>query len=89
MALSVKVMNDTAGPNRLVPTLLVFSVLTRIPVTPIDFPVQNERMKAMNLARKKVASVMAKEGLSNALKMNVPVAESGNFLVGSEVLLYQ
>lgn len=49
--LSIKAMNDTAGQNGLLRTILVFGVLSRIPIMPGDLPDQVYRMKLMNAAR--------------------------------------
>lgn len=40
----VKALNDTAEPELLVPTLLVFGVMPRIPLTPTDLPSQVEHL---------------------------------------------
>ena len=52
LSLSVMAMNDTAGYHGLVPTLLVFGVMPRIPITPVDLPNQMVGMRAMARARK-------------------------------------
>ena len=82
-------MDDTAGYHGLVPTLLVFGAMPRIPIIPMDLPAQMNRMKAMESARKETASVMAKERISKAVRMNVPSAEDNDIVFGSCVLLYR
>ncbi|CDF36767.1 unnamed protein product [Chondrus crispus] len=89
LSLSLKAMNDTAGYHGLVPTLLVFGAMPRIPIVPMDLPAQMNRMKAMESARKEMASVMAKERLSRAVRMNVPSAADKDIVIGSRVLLYR
>jgi hypothetical protein len=49
--LSVKASNDTANVNGLVPSLLVFGVLPRFPMTPTDLPDQGLRMAALQVKR--------------------------------------
>lgn len=61
LALLVKALNDTAGPNILVPTLLCFGVKPVISTTPMHLPSQLDRMKAMNDARTQMDVVKAQE----------------------------
>ena len=89
LSLSLKAMNDTAGYHGLVPTLLVFGAMPRIPIIPMDLPAQMNRMKAMESARKEMASVMGKERISKAVRMNVPSAADTDIVIGSRVLLYR
>lgn len=51
LALAVKACNNTAGPSEMVPTLLVFGFVPRIPVHPDDLPNQRQRMSALHTAR--------------------------------------
>jgi hypothetical protein len=43
LALSVKAVNDCVGPEGLVPSLLVFGVMPRLPDFPLQVPSQIER----------------------------------------------
>lgn len=43
--LAVKAIYDTAGSSRLVPTLLIFGAIARMPLHPGEFPAQREWMK--------------------------------------------
>lgn len=52
LQLAVKATNDTAGPSELVPTLLVFGILPRIPLLPKELPQNVNRIKSMYDARK-------------------------------------
>ncbi|POS82721.1 hypothetical protein EPUL_004120, partial [Erysiphe pulchra] len=69
LQMAVKAVNDTAGPDGLVPTLLVFSAYPRMiesdPLTPSIF----ERAAAIKSAMKEVRKIRAKEQVRNALKM--------------------
>ena len=38
LQIAVKAVNDTAGPKGLVPTLLVFGIVPRTLVSPLDLP---------------------------------------------------
>lgn len=84
--LDIKAMNDSAGPQRLVPILSIFEVMPRIPVVPSELPEQISRMAAMHSARKEMAAVIAKEVLSTAIRANVPAETMRNIKVGSDVL---
>lgn len=43
---AVKAMMETAGPNGISPMLLVFLIIPRIKITPVDLPKQRKSMKA-------------------------------------------
>lgn len=47
LRLAVNACNDTAGPSGLVPTILVFGVMLRLPVHPRELSEQNERMETL------------------------------------------
>ena len=89
LSLSLKEMNDTDGYHGLGPTLLVFGAIPRIPVIPMDLPAQMDCMKAMESARKEMASFMAMELISKAVRMNVPSVADNDIVIGSRVLLYK
>ena len=91
LVLSTKALNDTAGPNGLVPTLLVFGVLPRIPFAPAELPTQVQRMKAMVAARSEMSTLVARSKLKLALKSNALGAASTfqDIMIGSEVLVYR
>lgn len=89
LALAVKAMNDTAGSHGLVPTLLVFGVVPRIPIVPTELPDQVARMKAMHAARKEMATITAKSRIDTARRMNVPAASGSDLAIGMEVLVYR
>ena len=89
LSLSIRAMNDTSGPNGLVPTLLVFGVLPRIPIIPSSLPNQSTRLQIMMKARKEMSPVIAKSALSRAMRMNVPSAANKVFRTGDEVLVFR
>ena len=51
LRLSVKSMNDTMGPNGLVPSFLVFGTLPRFPFLNTNLPNQREILKALQVGR--------------------------------------
>ena len=89
LSLSVNVINATAGKNGLSPCLLVFGVLPRLLTHSADYPEQRNRMKAIQIARKEMEKVIAKQILATALRSNVPKAADNETRIGSDVLLYK
>lgn len=89
LALSVWGMNQTAGPNGLVPTLLVFGVLPRMPVAPVSLPAQRDRVMAMHAARNEMAKHVAKSRLERAARSRVPAAADAVIRAGTSVLVYR
>lgn len=87
--LAIKAINDRAGPQGLVPTLLIFGVMPRISVVPSELPDQISRMAAMHSARKEMTAFIAKDRLSTAIRANVPAAAMKNIKVGSDILVYR
>ena len=87
LQLAVKAVNDTAGPNGLVPTLLVFGILPRALAVPIDLPQQRERMEALRSACDEMAKVISQRRHTTALKSNTPAATSCDVSIGTEVLV--
>lgn len=74
LQLAAKASNDTAGPSGLVPTLLVFDVLPRIPLVPRHLPGHTSRMKALNEACKEMTRISHMARLKTAPRSNVPAA---------------
>lgn len=89
LRLATKAVNDTAGPTGLVPTLLVFRILPRLPIFPKDLPVQRDRMKAMQLARTEMTQIIAKARVHAALSKNVPSAADTDIKIRDNVLVYR
>lgn len=62
-------MNQTAGPRGLMaPTLLVFSIHTRMLVTPVDLPNQHIRCKPLAEARAGMRKKAARDRLDGTLR---------------------
>lgn len=89
LALYIRAMNDTSGRNGLVPPLLVFGVLLRIPILPPKLPDQVNRLQVMMNARKEMNAIVVKSALSRAMKMKVPFASKKTFKIGDEVLVFR
>lgn len=89
LRLAIKAVNDTAGPAGLVPTLLVFGVMPRLPIHPKDLPEQRDRMQAMQSARTEMTKIVAKTRVHVALSKNVPAAADAAIRILDKVLVYR
>eukprot|EP00171_Calliarthron_tuberculosum_P003183 IDg3183t1 len=89
LSLSVHAMNNTAGPDGLAPTLLVFEVVPPLPLRFSDLPDQRDRMKILHKARAEMTKVIATSRIRTALNRNVPAAADREVKIGSEVLFYR
>lgn len=72
LRLSVKALNDTMGPEGLVPSLLVFGVLPRFPSVNTELPDQIARMEALGKARAEAATITAQLRVRKAMLSKVP-----------------
>lgn len=73
----------------MVPTLLVFGVLLRLPVFPKDLPEQRDRMRAMQTARVEMSQIMSKTRVNVALSRNVPAAADADIRILDEGLIFR
>jgi hypothetical protein len=89
--MAVKAVNDTAGPDGLVPTLLVFSTFPRISIKDITTTTVVERGKAIRKAMKEVAELHAKRHVTEALRTrNGPnISDVLDLAIGEKVLVYR
>jgi len=65
--MAVKAVNDTAGPNRLVPTLLVYGAYLRISNLDPPAPSIMEWVAAIWKAMTEIVKLQAKQATNNAL----------------------
>eukprot|EP00168_Porphyra_purpurea_P020863 TRINITY_DN895_c0_g1_i6.p1 TRINITY_DN895_c0_g1~~TRINITY_DN895_c0_g1_i6.p1 ORF type:complete len:1091 (+),score=259.84 TRINITY_DN895_c0_g1_i6:1132-4404(+) len=89
LSMATAAMNQTAGPRGLVPTLLVFGVIPRMPVTPLPLPAQRDRLEAMVTARKEMATRVASLRVRTALAARVPAAADRDIAPAMRVLVYR
>ncbi len=71
LKLAVRAMNDTMGPEGLVPSYLVFGCIPRFPSTDSTLPTQQQRMDAMQAARREMAIITAELQIRKALMSRV------------------
>jgi Reverse transcriptase (RNA-dependent DNA polymerase) len=67
LQMAVKAVNDTAGPNGLVPTLLVFGAYPKMTDSDASATTVNQRAKAIQLAMKEVNRLHATQQVQKAL----------------------
>jgi hypothetical protein len=89
LRLSIKAMNDTMGPEGLVPSLLVFGVLQRVPATRTSLPNQKDRMEAFSAARSEMETIASQLRLAEGTHRIVPPAASLELKIGQPVLVYR
>lgn len=68
LQMAVKAVNDTAGPDGLVPTLLVFGTYPKMTQADPPHPTVLERGKAIKQAMKEIAKLHAKRDVAEALR---------------------
>lgn len=89
LALSVKAMNDTAGPKGLVPSLLLFGEIPRIPHTPKEHVDANVRIKAMETARNEYETILAQTRVRTTLNKRPPPASCYHFRPKQSAYVYR
>ena len=89
LRLAVKAMNDTLGPSGLVPSLLVFGSISRIPNVNAKHPDQQERLRAMTLARQEYDQWVCQERIRRALRFRTPEAAFANIHAGDSIFVFR
>ncbi|KAI0999447.1 hypothetical protein K3495_g8752 [Podosphaera aphanis] len=89
--MAVKAVNDTAGYNGLVPTLLVFGAFPRITATDSSTPSTMQRAAAIKAAMAETAKLHAARQVKDALRQrNGPqISQIHNAPIGSQVLVWR
>jgi hypothetical protein len=82
-------MNQSLGPEGLVPILLVFGVAPRLPDVKRHFPSQLSRHNARVAARKEYADIISKLRIQTAINRRPPPATNYNFIPGDQVYVYR
>ncbi|MEM1283154.1 MAG: reverse transcriptase domain-containing protein [Chlamydiota bacterium] len=72
LRIALKSINDTMGPEGLVPSLLVFGSLPRFPCVNSTLPNQRERMRALEVARAEMSTVTSELRIRKAMLSKVP-----------------
>jgi hypothetical protein len=79
-------MNDTMGPNGLVPSLLVFEMVPRFPIIDANVPDQERRVLAMKVSREEYQNVVAEMRMKASLLHNVLAVADMQYKEGGLVL---
>jgi hypothetical protein len=91
LQIAIKAVNNTAEPDGLIPTLLVFSTYPQITITNTLFFIVIKHNKAITKAIKQIAELYTKKQVTNALKQqNGPnINNTLNVLISKDVLIYK
>ncbi|KAI1001498.1 hypothetical protein K3495_g6700 [Podosphaera aphanis] len=91
LQMAVKAVNDTAGPNGIVPTLLVFGAYPRMTESDPPAPSIFQRAAAIKSAMKEVRIIHAKAQVQSALRMrNGPeISALKDLPLNSQVLVWR
>jgi hypothetical protein len=91
LQIAIKAVNNTAGPDGLIPTLLVFSTYSRITITNTFSLMVTKRGKAIIKAIKQIAELYAKRQVTDVLRQrNGPnISDTLNVLIDRDVLVYK
>jgi hypothetical protein len=89
LALAFKAMNDTAVTHGLVPSLLLFGVIPRIPGEEEIFPDQSRRSEEMEIAREEYRQIVSRSRVRVALQRKLPPAANYRFIHKQPVYVYR
>jgi hypothetical protein len=91
LQMATKAVNDTAGPDGLVPTLLVYGTYPRMTTSDNPSPTVTERGRAIEKAMKQVVEMYTKRQVRDALKQRngLRTSKTLGVLIGGEVLVYR
>jgi hypothetical protein len=89
--MAIKAVNNTAEPNGLILTLLVFSTYPRITTTDTLSLTVTEHSKAITKAIKQIAELHVKRQVTDALRQQngSNISDTLNVLIGRDVLVYK
>jgi hypothetical protein len=91
LQMTVKAVNDTAGPDGLVLTLLVFGAYPRISTLDPPAPTITQQATAVRKAMAEIAKIRAEKQVNNALNQRngLSVEAIHNLPLNSDVLIWQ
>lgn len=93
LALATKALNDTLGPEGLVPSALVFGDLPRLQLAstspPQPRPTTDERASLADIARTEMATIMAKLRIQRAFRHQTPPSSDHTYNPGDQVLVWR
>jgi hypothetical protein len=91
LQITIKAVNNTAEPDDLVLTLLVFSTYPRITTNNTLSLTVTEHSKAITKAIKQIAELHTKRQVTNALRQQngLNISDTLNVLIGKDILVYK
>lgn len=89
LSLALKVIKDTAGPEGLSPTLIVFGVVPRIPVRLKDLRSQVNRMNTIRTVTDELSKIVAVHQIKVALSKISQQDADSVIGIGDEVLMFR
>jgi hypothetical protein len=89
--MAIKAVNNTVGPDGLIPTLLVFSTYPQITITNTLSFIVIKRDKAIIKAIKQIAELYAKRQVINVLRQrnSLNISNTLDVLISKDVLVYK
>jgi hypothetical protein len=89
--MAIKAVNNTAGPDGLVSTLLVFGTYPRMTTTDTPFLTVTEHSKVITKAMKQIVELHAKRQVTDALRQQngLNISNTLDVLIGKDVLVYR
>jgi hypothetical protein len=91
LKIAIKAINNTAGPDGLIPTLLVFSTYPRIATTDTPSFTVIKRGKAITKAIKQIAELHTKRQVTDVLRQQnkLNISNTLDVLISKNVLIYR
>lgn len=89
LKLAVKAINDTMGPEGLVPSFIVFGCIPRFSTINSDLPGQKERIRALHQARKEISTITAEIRIKRALISKIPRNTDVVLIPGDKVRVFR
>jgi hypothetical protein len=91
LQITIKTINNTAGPDGLISTLLVFNTYSQITTTNTLSLIVTEHSKAITKAIKQIAELHTKRQVTDALRQQngLNISNTLNVLISKDVLVYR
>lgn len=91
LAIAVHAVNTTAGPKGIVPALLLFGTLPKLPIPSLETVArtQKERFCAIESARKEMLAITAQRRIREALRSRSPYTKTLDLNTGDQVMVYR
>ena len=91
LSLAVHAVNNTAGPDGLTLTILVYGSVPRLPLPDTDTlpPTEKSRVEAMRIPRKEMETITAQRRMKSALKYRHKIRPFPSFQFGDKVRIWR